>query len=112
MAWGCTPRPRGGQALPRRRRVGTPARFVGQWEGLVLAFFSSGCQIGTMNHIDKENPERYFEVLADFMKSVHRELEKAEAQAPGDRLQTLHLAEARFKLVSLITVIDRVLPNS
>lgn len=65
-----------------------------------------------MNHIDKENPERYFAVLADFMKSVHRELEKAEAQAPGDRLQTLHLAEARFKLVSLITVIDRVLPNS
>lgn len=59
-----------------------------------------------------ENPPLYFAVLADFMKSVHRELEKAEAQAPGDRLQMLHLAEARFKLASAITVIDRVLPPS
>lgn len=64
-----------------------------------------------MNYMHQENPARYFEVLADFMKSVHRELEKAEAQAPGDRLQMLHLGEARFKLLSLITVIDRVLPR-
>lgn len=60
----------------------------------------------------QENPALYFASLADLLQSVHRELEKAEAQAPGDRLQTLHLSEARRKLVAVIAVIDRVLPNS
>mgnify|MGYP003602826898 CR=1 FL=1 len=63
-----------------------------------------------MNHMNQENPALYFATLADFIKSAQRELEKAQAQAPGTDLQTLHLAETRLKLIAAIAAIDRVLP--
>ena len=65
-----------------------------------------------MNHIHQEHAPLYFATLADFIKSAQRELEKAETGAPGERLQTLHLAEARLKLAAAVAAIDRVLPLS
>jgi hypothetical protein len=65
-----------------------------------------------MNYMHQENAPLYFATLADFLRSAHRELEKAEQADTGDRLQTLHLAEARLKLIAAIAVIDRVLPPS
>ena len=56
-----------------------------------------------------ENPALYFATLNDLIRSVYRELEKAEKQTTGERLQTLHLSEARLKLVAAVAVIDRVL---
>lgn len=62
-----------------------------------------------MNNMHQEHPPLYFASLADLLQSVHRELEKAEQQTTGERLQTLHLAEARLKLIAALSVIDRVL---
>lgn len=64
-----------------------------------------------MNNMCHENPDLYFASLADLIKSATRELGKAEQAATDDRLQTLHLAEARLKLVAAVAVIDRVLPS-
>lgn len=58
----------------------------------------------------QENPTLYFATLADFIKSAQRELGKAEQQAPGADLQTLHLAEARLKFLAAVDVINRVVP--
>lgn len=66
----------------------------------------------THNHMTEENPALYFAILADFIRSAHRELEKAENQEPGADLQTGHLFEARLKLQAAIDVINRVVPPS
>lgn len=74
-----------------------------------LAIFGTVWQLEAMN-MHQENPALYFATLNDFVKSVQREIEKAEQEQSGSRLQMLHLSEARFKLTSLIRTIDRVIP--
>lgn len=65
-----------------------------------------------MNYMHQENPDLYFAVLADFIKSVERELGNAKAADSGSDRQTGHLFEARLKMVAAVRVIDRVLPTS
>ena len=105
------PDPREGFTLPDAV-ASAPHPFGWSMRRRVLAFFRFVWQLGTMNNMHQENASLYFATLADFIKSAQRELEKAQAQAPGTDTQSSHLAEARLKFAAAVRVIDRVLPNS
>ncbi len=63
-----------------------------------------------MNYMHQQNPEAFFWQLADFVKSIERELANAKAAELGSDLQCAHLGDARAKLVAAIGVIDGVVP--